>query len=276
LKIAFLCLAHHNPGVFGSLIKELQSQIPDSNYFIHVDKRSSLKSFSSQFEKSPINIHFIHNRIRCFWGDISLVHATLELFKASYQSQADYFVLHSGEDAVVSSSLIEDISGLNGKSRIGYWSLPYERWWGGGMFRVNMMHFFDKKKRRHWNFKMSSLFGDKLHKYTTSYRISTLNPEIKLYGGQQWMVLHRSAVAYILQFLNLNPSYMDAFEYAFAPDELFFHTILLNNHNLEFVNQHTHFVRFNDFESSPEYLNHSDINQLRIEGKYLFARKYAG
>jgi hypothetical protein len=159
---------------------------------------------------------------------------------------------------------------------MNYWVLPYASWWGGGMFRIDRPHFFDKKNRRNLNFKLHQYFGGLLNRFSPQYRMAKQFPDMLFYGGQQWMVLSWDAVDYLIRFVRMNPLIWDVFRHSFAADELFIQTILCNNNSLKILNKPTHYVRFNGFDSSPDYLTDSEINDLKNSGAFLFARKYAG
>ncbi|MFM8949200.1 MAG: beta-1,6-N-acetylglucosaminyltransferase [Bacteroidota bacterium] len=244
-------------------------------FLIHVDKKSKIDDFSIQFDESRLMVDYLDKRYNVQWGDISIVDATFSLIKYANDNYIyKHVVLISGEDVVVNMSAIvslgPDVSLMN------HWLLPYDKWWGGGIFRIDRPHFFNNKHRRNLNFKLHRYFGELFNRHAPQAQMAKHFPEMVFYGGQQWMVLSKEAVNYLLQFVSDHPKIWDVFKYSFAPDELFIQTILCNNKSLKIINKPTHYVRFNGFDSSPEYLSADEVDALKKDGAYMFARKYAG
>ena len=54
----------------------------------------------------------------------------------------------SGEDLPLKNNkYVHEFLKSNSKnSFINYWSLPYENWWGGGLFRLENIYLFEYKK----------------------------------------------------------------------------------------------------------------------------------
>jgi Core-2/I-Branching enzyme len=92
-KIAFLILAHADPKHLHRLCRTLG---PKDDIFVHIDKRTDLSSFEGPL--IPSNVKFTQRRIPVYWGDISVVEATLILLEEALRSKTPYLrlVLLSG------------------------------------------------------------------------------------------------------------------------------------------------------------------------------------
>jgi len=276
VDFCFLILAHHRPNQLNRLVRSIASIFGEkASFVIHVDKKSDISEFVISDTPSSTRVDFLNERFEVDWGGLSIVKATVALLNhANNRYLFRHVILISGEDAVVNADSLNSL-GLD-TTLMNYWILPHASWWGGGMFRIDRPHFFDNKIRRNLNFKLHQYLGGLFHAYAPQARLSSFFPDMVFYGGQQWMALSQQAVAYLLQFVSDHPKIWDVFKYSFAPDELFIQTILCNNKSLKIVNKPTHYVRFNGFDSSPDYLTLDEIDSLRQNGDYLFARKYAG
>lgn len=267
---------HHKPNQFRQLVASISSKMAGkSSFVIHVDKKSNIDDFVLDDVELTSKVDFLDCRFNVGWGELSIVEATISLIKyANENYQYKHIILISGEDVVVDLAAINSLG--SEVSWMNHWLLPYDKWWGGGMFRIDRPHFFDNKKRRNLNFSLHKYAGGLFHRFAPQSLMSRHFPDMFFFGGQQWMALNRDAVSYLLQFIEDNPTIMDVFRHSFAPDELFIQTILCNNKSLKILNKPTHYVRFNGFDPSPAYLTADEIDELKNKGEYLFARKYAG
>ena len=82
---------------------------------------------------------------------------------------------------------------------------------------------------------------------------------------------------YIIEFLDENEWYYKYFEKTYAPDEWFFHTLIMNSHyKTSVVNDNLFFLKWGEKFSdsnSPQYLMSSDIMEIK-ESNQFFARKF--
>jgi hypothetical protein len=91
LRIAFLILAHQDPTHLERLCRALQGQ----STFVHVDSRAADFPLS-RIARIP-GVSVIHPCRPVYWGDFSMVEATLSLLSQARQSGTfDRFVLLSG------------------------------------------------------------------------------------------------------------------------------------------------------------------------------------
>lgn len=90
-KITFIILAHENANHTAELARTLTEWDENAHAVIHYD----LKSPAHEFEKlkgqfsAGSRVHFVTDRIRCGWGDFSLVDATVRALKLIRKNKID-------------------------------------------------------------------------------------------------------------------------------------------------------------------------------------------
>ena len=143
----YLILAHKNPNQLNDLISLLQDE--NSIFFIHIDEKVNIESFKKVITGS--NYFFVSIREKCYWGDFSLVRATLNSFKEIHEYMEDKFpndsyhcIMLSGEDLPMKTN--EEITlFLQNRPDVSFlchWELPYDKWWKGGFFRFESLYLF--------------------------------------------------------------------------------------------------------------------------------------
>jgi hypothetical protein len=248
VKIAYLILAHKSYNQLSRLINTLNCD--NVYFFIHVDKNSSDEFFyeiNNTF-KTYNNVFFI-DRCRCDWGEFGIVEATIEGIKTIIISNIniDYVVLLSGQDyPIKSNKYIKDFfTENNGKCFINNFPIPRLDYHNGFYNRV-----------------------------PPKYK---LPQNISLWGGSQWWCLTRECIYNIYYFIIKNPGYMEYCKHLVAPDEIFFHTIVMNlNLKTNVVNDG---LKFMDWDSAPPPKNHpatlsKEYFSALSNSPSLFARKF--
>ena len=92
MRIAYLILAHTDVKQLNRLLKQLCEM---QDVYLHVDQKAD---FSIDEINDYSSLYILTQRTRCYWGDISLVEATLLLYRAALQKKYDRYVLLSGQD----------------------------------------------------------------------------------------------------------------------------------------------------------------------------------
>jgi core-2/I-Branching enzyme len=100
------------------------------------------------------------------------------------------------------------------------------------------------------------------------------------FGGSMQWGLSRDAVVHITNFVEREPRYVKFFRHTFVPDEMFFHTILMNSelrHQITTLSAPCcyglHYIEWLPNQDHPETLRLSDVAKLRSTPA-LFARKF--
>jgi hypothetical protein len=280
-KKVYFILVHKNLNQVKDLINLLDDK--KSLFFIHVDKKVSIEPYYKLLEKSSCIL--IKNRVKCSWGKYSLVQATvnamseIQNFMSSNFKNFDYhLIMLSGEDLPLNSNEYIDnfLKQSRSTSFVNYWSLPYEKWWNGGLFRLENIYLFEYKKNKKLNYWVNRLIKKcHLHFLLPINRFNKKFPKFTLYGSSQWMILSKNLVEFVLEQNKKNTKFNAVFKYVLAPDEIYFLTLIMNYRNknqFEIKNFPTHLVVFEGLEASPKYLQLEDVSDGIDE--FLFARKF--
>jgi hypothetical protein len=226
VKIAYLVLAHHDPIHLERLVKAINYK---SHIFIHLDKKTNIDKYIHIADMNSVD--FISDRIKVYWGGISMIKAILNLIKTALAPKENFshLVLLSGSDYPIKPiSIFYDflqsnpdrefikLTNLNEspspseKRLTKYWFMePLQPFYNDRFFRQVLQKIFHLGVTR-----------KPLKNVLTAW-------------GSQWWVITPECAAFILQYLEQNPVFINFYKYAHAPDEHFFHTVVANSPFLE-------------------------------------------
>lgn len=280
IKVYFI-LAHKNPVQLSELVSLLDDG--KSLFFIHLDAKMKQENFKERIPN--VHCHFIKKRERCSWGTFSLVQATLngmkevsEYMNANYSGFEYHFIMLSGECLPLKSNnyLHQFLESNRNISFLHYWQLPYDKWFGGGWFRVEKVYWFSYKKHPKWNYWVNRIVKKlRLDFLSPLNRFKKLFSQFHFYGNSQWMILEKDLIDFVFGINQKYPEFNAVFKYTLAPDEMYFSTLILNfgkKHRFKINNSPSHLVLFKGSESSPQYLSIENISQGSEQT--LFARKF--
>lgn len=280
-KIAYCLLVHKNPKQVKRLINNLYTRSNIFHVTVFGDNsppevwREALKEFESDnffttFSKGAA------------WATFSVVNSTLESMKHFAPFDYDYFINLTGQCYPLQSAASID-KFFDGKN-VGYMEeFPMTRnqptHWGksGGL---------DRFENSYYRNSVYVLFYYLLNKMTSSnketrrfIRIPRINKRppynLEPYGGSAYFCLSKQQVSYILEYLKDKPDLIAFFNRTFAPDEMFFQTIIMNSplrdtiigDNLRYIDW------FKQGVPLPALLTVDDADSLLNSSK-LFARKF--
>ena len=93
-------------------------------------------------------------------------------------------------------------------------------------------------------------------------------------GGSGYWCLSADVVAFVHRYVRDHPEFVSFFRRVFAPDELFFQTILVNSElRNRIVNDDLRYMRSTATGFGPEVLRVNEFDRLR-DTESLFARKF--
>lgn len=277
----YVILAHKNPKQLNDLIQLLQDKT--TFVFIHIDKKTSIEAFKNLIIQP--NCFFIKHRVKCKWGTFSLVKATINSFLEVRDYMNTYFassiyhvILLSGQDMPLkNSSYIHDyLYERQDLSLINHWKLPYSGWWDGGLFRLKNLFVFDSSSRRKMHKRLNQIISKIGFNFLKPYiRLKVQYPEMKVYGSSQWMILNSNAIEHLLNTIKAQPKLTSIFKYTFAPDEMFFISLLKLSKpkTVKIENIKNHLVIFKGTKANANYLTIEDIEN-EITTDILFGRKF--
>lgn len=263
MKIAYIILAHRDPELLKKTINKLKDD--NSEFFIHIDLKSNVSRFENLKETS--SVHIVKDRVDVKWGSITIVQAVLNSIKeALLDKEINYFYILSGQDYPIKSKReIYDFA-LKNKTYLKYFTLPTNRWKGGGIHRYKRFHFIISRNRY-------------LRRIVNI--INFFLPRRKIphnhipYGGDFWCGLNIDSAKYILNFIDKEKKYINFFRYTYLADEIFFQTVLLNSNDIikeNIVNEKITYVDWSVKPTPPKTLCLEDFEIIK-NSKYLFARK---
>ena len=221
MKIAYLVFAYKNPKLLDRSIRTLSTE--DCAFFIHLDQKSDMEEFSRIRRE---NVHFTEKRTPVYWAEFSGVEAILLLIREAMggSQRYDYLVLLSGSEYPLRSgkyihTFLEDNCGWEFMNMV---KMPNEAA-GKPISRINTLRFPSNKPLR--RFAVRVLAKADLAQRDYRKYLGSLEP----YAGSTWWALTREACQYILEFLPGHEHLEEYFQATFAPEEMFFHTILGNS-----------------------------------------------
>lgn len=274
IKKAYIILAHKDPLQLQRLVGSLDDGC--SHFLVHIDSRVPMAPFRTVLSSCD-HVCFL-SPVKTEWGSLGLVKAVLAGIEAAVRcgKKFDHLILLSGQDyPVKSNEQIDDFLQQNkDKNFLEYFPLPCPAKWkpNGGLYRVNK-YFLGLKTHQKYAAKTANFLGILI----PSLQRKTYDG-MKAFAGSMWWVINMYAARYIVRFVAMNPRYLLFHRFTFAPDELFFHMILLNandeNIKTSIVNNDLHYIRWKNIDAShPETIRKEDIGEL-VDSEALFARKF--
>jgi hypothetical protein len=215
MRIAALIQAHHRPDLLAHLIDRLSGDLWQA--YVHLDKKSNAADFS----RLTTRVRSFESIYRVYWAGFSQVLATQYLMSRALEDPSNtHFYLMSGQCYPVKTD--EQIAALlevEAGNFITVLKMPVSH---KPLHRLTRWHFHDAKAFENTALKKIAQKIFNLSPRDIAKSLRGLQP----YGGTTWFMLNRESVSAILNFLDSNPWYLNAFRWSAAPDEMFFQTII--------------------------------------------------
>jgi len=218
-KIAYLLLCHQDPD---HVIAQVTHLVAQGDYVaLHFDARSARQDFDKIYSafRSNGQVHIVRRRVKCGWGQWSLVRATLAILQGAYQhfDQATHFYLISGDCMPIKSAthIKQCLSGTD-RDYIENHDFFNGFWINTGIQRdrLTYRHVFNERRQK----RLYDLSLRIQRKLGMARDIPTgLNVRI----GSQWWCLRRSTVQRVLKFTRRNRRIIQFFKTTWIPDEIF-------------------------------------------------------
>lgn len=269
-KIAFILLTHKDPD---GIIRQAERLTAAGDFVaIHFDARASGDDFArirTALGDNPA-VTFARRRLKCGWGEWSLVGATLEAVKAAVAAfpQATHFYMLSGDCMPIKTAEFahayldaEDVDYIES------FDFFTSDWIKTGLKedRLIYRHWFNERTRK-WAFYKSYEWQKKLG-------LTRAIPEdLQMMIGSQWWCLRRRTVEWVLDFCRDRPDVMRFFRTTWIPDETFFQTIVRHLvPDREIRTRALTFLMFTDYGMPVTFYN--DHYDMLLSQDFLFARK---
>lgn len=228
-KQAFLIILHKYSKSLRNLFSVLDEA--DGDIYVHIDKKCQDSRLTTLISCFP-NIIIINKRYDVAWGGFRMVQVMLSLLSEAYAQNKEYshYVFLSGSDFPVFSGndLQKYFNEKDGLQLIRAYSIT-----SSGCehcnSKINREFFFDGiTKNTTLSIILRSILSEiMINKRKKNYLLYKQKVQ-EIYYGSQWFAITPACVQYILNQVDLN-IYINYFKHTFAPDEMFFHTIIFNS-----------------------------------------------
>ncbi len=269
-KIAFILLCHKDPD---AIIQQAEQLTAVGDFIaIHFDARAPVEAFQriqTALADNP-NVTYARKRIKCGWGEWSLVQATLYAVEAAVDAfpRATHFYMVSGDCmAIKSAKYAHQFLDDNDVDYVESFDYFESEWIKTGFKEERLIyrHFFNErtqKRRFYWSFWTQRKLG-----------ITREVPaDIQVMIGSQWWVLRRRTIEWILAFTKKRKDVMRFFRTTWIPDETFFQTLVRHLvPGTEIQTRTMTFLMFTDYGMPVTFYN--DHYDLLLSQDSLFARK---
>ncbi|MGD9918346.1 MAG: DUF5928 domain-containing protein [Paenirhodobacter sp.] len=269
-KIAFILLTHKDPE---GIIKQAERLTETGDFVsIHFDARAKPSDFQKLRDALDPNpsVTFAKRRLKCGWGEWSLVAATLEAVKAAVEAfpEATHFYMLSGDCMQIKTAEFahayldaEDVDYIES------FDFFASDWIKTGMKedRLIYRHWFNERNHKWWFYQS--------YDWQKRLGLTRKVPEdIQMMIGSQWWCLRRRTIEWVLDFCRTRPDVMRFFRTTWIPDETFFQTVVRHVvPEKELRTRTLTFLMFTDYGMPVTFYN--DHYDLLLAQDFLFARK---
>ncbi|MBT0959306.1 glycosyl transferase [Alphaproteobacteria bacterium KMM 3653] len=269
-KIAFILLCHKDPD---AIIAQAESLTAAGDYIsIHFDASASAAHFD-QIRKAlgdNPNVCFSGKRIKCGWGEWSLVQASLYAVEAAVEAfpRATHFYMLSGDCmAIKSAEYAHDFLDRDDVDYIESFDFFDSDWIKTGFKEERLIyrHFVNERTNK-WLFYKSFNLQRRLG------LTRKVPSDIEVMIGSQWWCLRRRTIEWVLDFTKKRRDVMRFFRTTWIPDETFFQTVVRHVvPNEEIRTRSLTFLMFTDYGMPVTFYN--DHFDMLLSQNFLFARK---
>lgn len=269
-KIAFILLCHKDPD---AIIRQAERLTAAGDYMaIHFDARADPEHYQKICKalRGNANVTFAQTRVKCGWGEWSLVQATLNAVRAAVDAypHATHFYMLSGDCmAIKTAEYTHRFLDENDADFIESFDYFESDWIKTGMKEERLIyrHLFNERRYKR-------LFYASMNLQRRLKLDRKLPEDIQIRIGSQWWCLRRETVEKMLDFLKVRRDVMRFFSTTWIPDETFFQTIVPHLVPEPEIRSRTlTFLMFTDYGMPVTFYN--DHYDMLINQDYLFARK---
>ena len=269
-RIAFILLCHKNAD---AIIRQAEQLTAAGDYIaLHFDASAAASEFAAIKDalQDNANVTFAAKRVKCGWGEWSLVQATLHTLEAAEKAfpTATHFYMVSGDCMPIKSAgFAHKFLDERDMDFIESFDFFNSNWIKTGFREERLIyrHFFNERtqKRRFY----TALEIQQKFKLTRK-----VPHDLDVMIGSQWWCLRRRTIEEILGFIRQRPDVIRFFRTTWIPDETFFQT--LTRHLVpgrEIDSRTLTFLMFSD--NGVPVTIYNDQYDLLLGQDALFARK---
>ncbi|MFL6088960.1 MAG: beta-1,6-N-acetylglucosaminyltransferase [Aeromicrobium sp.] len=219
--IAYAVLAHEDPDMIRRLVADLRGR----PVVVHVDAKSDIEPF-----RQIPGIRLVENRVAVHWGGFSVVEATLHVYRAALEELGDEpdaaVVLLSGSDVLVRpvEEFEEYVNAVRWSEHIR--AVPLIDGFQPLADRALRRWCFDlvPPRAEGWRQRRNAVIRRGLAVGLPRRRLAAFRP-YTLAVSSQWTLLTRACLEDLLP-IALDPAYRRLFRHTYAPDEMYFATLV--------------------------------------------------
>lgn len=268
--IAYILLCHKDPE---AIVAQAERLTAAGDYVaIHFDANAAQADYQAIRDRLSRNRHvtFARRRLRCGWGEWSLVAATLKAVEAALEDfpRATHFYMLSGDCVPIKSArYAHEFLDRREVDYIESFDFFRSDWIKTGIKEERLIyrHFLNERSNK-WLFYQSIEWQRRLG-------LERKIPEdLQVQIGSQWWCLRRRTVEAVMEFVARRRDVVRFFASTWIPDETFFQTLV--RHVVpgeEIVSRTPTFLMFTDYGMPVTFYN--DHYDLLIGQDFLFARK---
>ncbi len=270
VKVAYILLCHKDPDAVIMQAERLTAT--GDAVSIHFDRSAGTDAFARirrALDANP-NVTFAKRRVKCGWGEWSLVAATIEAVRAAVEAfpDATHFYMVSGDCMPIKSAeYIHAYLAGHDADFIESEDFFQSDWIRTGWKeeRLHYHHFLNERDQPtlfYAMFRLQQKLGLKRQ----------LPADLDIMIGSQWWCLRRATIAALLQFMNDRKDVVRFFRTTWIPDETFFQTLVRHLVPETQIRSRTlTFLLFSDYGMPVTFYN--DHFDLLLSQDALFARK---
>lgn len=269
-KIAYILLCHKDPE---AIVKQAERLTAAGDYMsIHFDARAKPESYKlirEALDDNP-NVTFARKRIKCGWGEWSLVQASIYAVEAAVEDfpRATHFYMLSGDCmAIKTAEYAHRFLDENDYDFIESFDFFESDWIKTGYKEERLIYRYFFNERAH-----KKLFYAAIDLQKKLGLEREIPADIQVQIGSQWWCLRRRTIEWILDFMKKRPDVVKFFKTTWIPDETFFQTLV--RHIVpegEIQTRTLTFLMFTDYGMPVNF--HNDHYDLLLSQDFLFARK---
>ena len=273
MKVAVLLLCHEAPALLSRRLASAFFASPDVKVYIHYDARRSDAELQVLRQSIPegVQVDFVTDRVRCGWGEYSLVEAThrmLRLALADTAFASDYLALISGSCVPIRplGSLQEFLRRRVGIDFIQAVDISQRKWVKDGL----------EAERYRYHFPFNFITQRKRFEFATDLQrrlgVQRRQPDdLRIHFGSQWFCLTRATCEKVAARLD-EPELRQFFARSWIPDEFAIQTLVANVQQPAFIAGHNlTYYEFDD-QGRPLVLENGHLGHL-LRQPFFFARK---
>jgi hypothetical protein len=269
-KIAFILLCHKDPD---AIINQARQLTAAGDFIaIHFDARAPAEAYQRIRDGLAGNasVAFARRRIKCGWGEWSLVQATLNALEVAVAAfpRATHFYMVSGDCMAIKSAVhAHELLDRDEVDYIESFDFFESEWIKTGIKEERLIyrHLFNERTQKR-------LFYAAMNLQRRLGLQRAIPADLQMMIGSQWWCLRRRTVEAVLGLVRQRRDIVRFFRTTWIPDETFFQTLVRHLVPERDIRSRTlTFLMFTDYGMPVTF--HNDHYDLLLGQDYLFARK---